>query len=361
MTKLQEAYDQIGQSIWLDYIRRSLMTSGELEQLIKDGLRGLTSNPSIFAEAIGESEDYDQTIQQLMQERKSVDQIYEALALEDIRAAADRFRPLYDASDYSDGYVSWEANPALAHDTKGTIKEARRLFTLADRPNVMIKVPATTEGIPAISTLIGEGININVTLMFSLEHYEAVSEAYLQGMEVLAQREGDLPRLASVASFFVSRVDSEVDERLTAIGNQDLQGKIGIANAKMAYAHYLTTFSSARWNRLAKLGAKPQRILFGSTSVKNSAYPDTLYVDSLMGANTVNTLPRNTIQAMREHATIAPGLTKDLEEARRQLVRLAQLGIDLAEVTQKLQNVGVDKFVKSFLTLQEAITQKISA
>lgn len=358
MTKLHDIYAKAGQSIWLDYIRRTLMSSGELTQMIEDGLRGMTSNPTIFAEALGDSSDYDREIETLAQEGASTDRIYEALAVEDVRHAADLFYPVYKESNYVDGYVSLEVNPNLAHNTEGTIEEARRLFAQIERPNIMIKVPATEAGIPAIATLIGEGININVTLMFSLSHYEAVSQAYLQGMEALIERDVDLGRVASVASFFVSRVDSQVDEKLEQLGEKELRGKIGIANAKMAYARYLTVFSSPRWLKLAKLGAQPQRILFGSTSVKNPAYNDMLYVDGLMGPNTINTLPRESIQTARAHATVASGLTADLEEARRQLERLAQLGIDLEEITEALQNVGVKKFADSYKELVEAIESK---
>jgi len=359
MTKLQEAYTQEKQSIWLDYIRRTLMSSGELQQLIDKGLRGMTSNPTIFAEAISESDDYDEEIHQLQRAGKELKQIYESLAIADIRAAADQFRPLYQESNYGDGYVSLEANPNLADDTDGTLSEVRRLWKEVDRPNVMIKVPATPAGVPAIATLLGEGININVTLMFSLAHYEAVADAYLQGIETLLPQQGNLERLASVASFFVSRVDTEVDAQLEKIGNRNLQGKIGIANAKMAYARYLNVFSSPRFQRLAKAGARPQRILFGSTSVKNPDYPEMLYVDNLMGANTVNTLPRATIKAMDTGATIASGITQNLEAARQQIVQLAEVGVDLHVITEELQKVGVRKFADSFQELFDAIEKEL--
>ncbi|MEZ4711745.1 MAG: transaldolase [Caldilineaceae bacterium] len=358
MSKLHEIHAEVGQSIWLDYIGRSLINSGELKQMIDDGLRGMTSNPTIFAEAIGESRDYDENVRRLAKEGKAVEEIYEAIAIADVRSAADLFLPIYKESDFTDGFVSLEVNPNLAYDTEGAIEEARRLFAQVNRPNVMIKVPATEAGIPAIATLIGEGININVTLMFSLAHYEAVSDAYLQGMESLIEREVDLGRVASVASFFVSRIDTQVDEQLEARGEDKLLGQIGIANAKMAYARYLTVFSSPRWLRLAKLGAHPQRILFGSTSVKNPAYPETMYVDNLMGANTINTLPRQTIQATQAAATVTSGLTANLEEARRQLVRLGQLGINLEKITADLQAAGVHKFAKSFDELTDAIHKK---
>lgn len=358
MTKLQEAFETAGQSIWLDYIRRSFIESGELQALIDAGLRGLTSNPTIFAEAIAKSSDYDKTLASFAHQNQSVDEIFAILATEDIRRAADRFRPIYDESEGLDGYVSIEVNAMLANDTEATIEEARHLFTMTNRPNIMIKVPATPAGIPAIATLIGEGININVTLLFSLAHYEAVADAYIEGIERLLTTKVDPRRVASVASFFVSRVDTAVEEKLDEIGNNDLKGKIGIANAKMAYARYLTLFSSKRWQRLAARGARPQRILFGSTSTKNPAYPDTLYVDGLMGANTVNTLPREAIAAFLDHGTVSAGLTTGLEAAREQITRLATLDIDLDAITEELQSEGVRKFVASFKGLQAAIRQK---
>lgn len=358
MTKLQKAYETVGQSIWLDFIRRSFLESGELQKLIDAGLRGMTSNPTIFAEAIGQSDDYDETLATLARQNKSINEIFETLASEDIRNAADHFRPIYEESEGLDGYVSLEVDANLADDTEATINEARRLFAMINRPNIMIKVPATAAGIPAIATLIGEEININVTLMFSLAHYEAVADAYQEGIERLLTINVTPSRVASVASFFVSRVDTAVDEELDKIGNSALKGKIGIANAKMAYARYLTIFSSKRWQELAGHGARPQRILFGSTSTKNPAYPDTFYVDGLMGANTVNTLPRDTIDAFLDHGTVASGLTTDLDAARAQITQLATLGMDLDAITQELQIVGVRKFADSFTELQNAIRQK---
>lgn len=356
-TKLQQA-TALGQSIWLDYIRRSFIQSGELQTLIDEGLRGITSNPSIFSEAIVNNADYDDALRDLVADNKSVGQIYEALVIEDIRAAADLLRPVYDESGGNDGYVSIEADPNLAYDTLGTIEEVHHLRSIVDRPNVMYKVPATGAGIPAIATLIGEGININVTLIFSISHYEAVAEAYQRGLEHLVADNGDLSKVASVASFFVSRVDGEIDKKLDETGNQALKGKIGIANAKMAYARYLMLFSSYRWQQLEAHGARPQRILYGSTSTKNPSYPDTLYVDNLMGANTVNTLPRPTLDALRDHGVIASGLTAQMDQARYELNQLAKLGINLEVITQHLQDEGVQKFAKDFSKLSDAISQK---
>jgi len=360
MTKMQEAFEKVGQSIWLDYIRRSFLESGELQKLIDAGLRGMTSNPTIFAEAIAKSSDYDVALATLVGEKKDVDEIYEALAIDDIRNAAQLFRPLHEASAGRDGYVSLEVDSRLADNTEATIEEARRLFAMTNRANVMIKVPATTAGIPAIATLISEGININVTLLFSMRHYEAVANAYLEGIERLLAKNIDPSRVASVASFFVSRVDTVVDKKLDELGGTAtaLKGKIGIANAKMAYVRYLHLFSTRRWQQLAAHGARPQRILFGSTGAKDPAYADTLYVDSLMGANTVNTLPRDTLEALLDHGTVASGLTDNLEAARQQMNRLAALGIDLDAITQELQQAGIEKFATSFQELQQAIEQK---
>ena len=360
MTKLHEVFEQVGQSIWLDYIRRDLLESGEWRRLVDEGVRGMTSNPSIFAEAISAGDDYDEQLATLVKQDRSVDEIYETLAVEDIQRAADALRALYDESESADGFVSLEADPNLAYDTEATLVEARRLFTLVDRPNVMIKVPATSAGIPAIATLIGEGININVTLMFSMKHYEDVADAYIRGLERLLAAGGDLSQVASVASFFVSRVDTAVDSKLDEIDNSKLRNKIGIANAKMAYARYLNIFSSEHWQHLEAHGTRPQRVLFGSTSVKDPALPETYYVDNLMGANTVNTLPPMTIEAFRSDGTVSSGLTADMDAARLQLNQLTGLGIDLETITQQLQDVGVQKFADSFAELKESIRQQCS-
>jgi transaldolase/glucose-6-phosphate isomerase len=368
MTKLHELA-HLGQAIWFDYIRRSFITSGELQTLIDEGLRGVTSNPTIFEKAIAGSTDYDEDLRRLVEAGKTVEEIYEALAQDDIRRAADLLRPVYEQTDGADGYVSLEVNPNLAHNTEGTIAEARRLFSALDRPNVMIKVPAAPAGIPAIETLIGEGIHVNVTLMFSLDHYEAVVEAYIAGLEKLAADGGDLSKVSSVASFFVSRVDTAVDRALEAIGTPEavaLQGKIAIANAQAAYARFCEIFSGGRWERLAAQGARVQRPLWASTSTKNPLYPDTLYVDSLIGPNTVNTVPPATLNAFRDHGTVAPtleagpsaSLRAGLEEARIQLARLAELGVDLDAITQKLQEDGVAAFAQSFEALMATIAEK---
>jgi transaldolase/glucose-6-phosphate isomerase len=361
MTKLHQL-TKIGQSIWLDYIRRSFITRGKLEDLVDQGLRGLTSNPSIFEKAIAGSNDYDDDLRRLANQDRDVEAIYEALAIKDIQLAADVLRPVYDETDGADGYVSLEISPDLAYNTTGTTAAARRLFAAVDRPNVMIKVPATSEGIPSIRTLIGEGINVNVTLMFSLEQYDAVAEAYLVGLERLEANGGDLSQVASVASFFVSRVDVKVDRMLDEMDvpeAQSLKGTIGIANAKLAYQRFQEVFSSERWGRLAAKGAPRQRVLWASTSTKDPTYPDTLYPDNLIGPHTVNTLPPATLNAFLDHGTVDTTLTSGVDKAQAQLDRLSALGIDLEAVTDELLDEGVEKFAQPFSALITSIEEKI--
>lgn len=360
MTRMNEAA-AIGQAIWLDFIRRSFLDSGELGKLVGKGLRGVTSNPSIFQKAITASTDYDAAVERLVGEGSSVNDIYEALAIQDIRRACDIMQPVYGSTDGLDGYVSLEVNPKLAYDTEGTVMEARRLSSLVDRPNVMIKVPATPEGIPAIETLTGEGININVTLIFSLEQYEDSAMAYIHGLEKLAAANVDFSRVASVASFFVSRVDGKIDPKLMALGNKEIQGKIAIANARMAYHRFGELFSGPRWDKLAAQGARVQRPLWGSTSTKNPDYPDTLYVDELIGPHTVNTLPPETLDAFLDHGNAARTVDADVEQARQDLARLADLGIDLGDVTSQLLGEGVDAFADSFDELMSGIAEKAAA
>ena len=357
MTKMRPLAD-LGQSIWYDNIRRALLDHGDLQALVDTGVTGVTSNPSIFQKAIAGSADYDEAMGELVTTGRSEIEIFEALAIDDIQRAAGILRPVYDETGGVDGYVSLEVSPALAHDTKGTVTEARRLFAALDRPNVMIKVPATPAGIPAIETLIGEGINVNVTLMFSLEHYDAVAQAYLAGLEKLVAAGGNPSRVASVASFFVSRTDTAVDRALTAIGNQNLLGKIAIANAKVAYARFKETFSGHRWKKLSERGARVQRPLWASTGAKNPLYSDTLYVDGLIGPDTVNTVPPATLNAFMDHGAIAPTLQEGVDEARQQLAQLAHLGIDLPAVAQKLQDDGVASFANAFQSLLASIEQK---
>jgi transaldolase/glucose-6-phosphate isomerase len=362
VTKLHQLAE-LGQAIWLDYIRRSFVSAGDLDELVRDGLRGVTSNPSIFEKAIAGSNDYDEDLRALSDEYRPVEEIYEALAIKDIQMAADVLRPAYDQTEGADGYVSLEVSPNLAYDTEGTVAEARRLWATLDRPNVMIKVPATAEGIPAIKTLIGEGINVNVTLMFSLEQYDAVAEAYLSGLELLEARDGDLGEVASVASFFVSRVDVKVDRMLDEIGSRKatgLKGKIGIANAKMANQRFRGTFSGDRWQRLLGKGARLQRVLWASTSTKDPTYPDTLYADNLIGPDTVNTLPPATLRAFRDHGTVSRTLDAKVDEAAAQIGQLAELGVDLGRVTDELLEEGVEKFARPFASLMNSIEEKIA-
>ncbi len=357
MTKLHELAE-LGQAIWLDYISRSLLTSGELQNLVDQGLRGVTSNPSIFEKAIAGSADYDEDLNRLVSDGRSVAEIYENLAMSDIRSAADILRPVYEKSGGADGFVSLEVNPALAHDTEATIEEARRLFASLERPNVMIKVPATPAGLPAIETLIGEGVNVNVTLIFSLEQYETVAAAYIAGLEKLALAGGDVGKVASVASFFISRVDTAVDKALEEIGNTKIQGKIAIDNAKIAYSRFREIFSSERWKKLATGNARVQRPLWASTSSKNPAYPDTLYVDNLIGPDTVNTLPPATLEDFLDHGTVATTVETDVDGARMRLAELTELGIDLDAITNRVLDEGVAAFAKSFDGLIASIAEK---
>ena len=357
MNKMDKAAE-LGQALWLDFIRRSFVREGELKALVDEGLRGVTSNPSIFEKAIANSDDYDRDIARLVSEGATTAQIYQALVLEDIGEAADVLRPVYYATDGQDGYVSIEVDPNLAHNTDGTVAEAQRFFAALHRPNILIKVPATDEGVPAIETLISEGINVNVTLIFSKSQYEQIAQAYLRGLERRLADGHAINRIASVASFFLSRVDGVVDAELEKLGNQDLQGKIAIANAKAAYARFGELYSGERWQRLTDAGARVQRPLWASTSTKNANYPDTMYVDELIGPHTVNTLPPATLDAFLDHGKVESSLGRDLGEALDQLWRLDHLGIDLEEITQSLQDAGVQSFADAFQGLAQAINTK---
>jgi len=348
-----------GQSIWYDNISRDLLQDGSIGGLIQQGVRGMTSNPTIFEKAINGSSAYDDDLAKLA--GKPAFDIYENLAMADIRHAADLLLPVYEESNGADGYISLEVSPTLAHDTQGTIDAVRRYAAAVGKPNLMIKIPATPAGIPAIEQAISEGYNINVTLMFSLAHYDAVAEAYISGLEKRAAAGGDLAKVASVASFFVSRVDSEVDKALATIGNSDLQGKIAIANCKATYARFQQTFDGERWQKLAAQGAQVQRPLWASTGTKNPAYPDTLYVDTLIGAHTVNTVPTATLEAFMDHGTVAPTIEDGLAEALAQLAALKELNIDLDKITDDLQSAGVKAFADSFTTLISSIEQKVPA
>ncbi len=343
----------LGQSIWLDFISRQLIVSGELQRLIdEDGLRGMTSNPSIFDKAISGSQDYDDDILALAREGKSIQEICEAVTVADVQRAADVFRPLYDHLSGADGFVSLEVNPHLAHDTHGTIAEARRLWGKLNRPNVFIKVPATLEGLPAIRQLTSDGINVNITLLFGLPRYREVASAYLAGLEERAAK--GLPlTVSSVASFFLSRIDVLLDPQLEKIAQAGgpvakaaaaLTGEVAIASAKVAYSIYQQIFRGDRYLALVIKGARPQRLLWASTSTKNPAYPDTKYVEPLIGAMTINTMPVETVNAYRDHGNPAVRLHEGADNAAADLQRLPELGIDLNQVTQQLEDQGVEKF-----------------
>jgi len=357
----------LGQSVWLDQMRRSLLTTGELKELIaNDGLRGLTSNPTIFEKAINGSRDYADQLASLARAGNSLPHIYEELVLQDIGGAADTFRGVYESSDGGDGFVSLEVSPLLANDTKATIEEAKKLFARLDRPNVMIKVPATPAGLPAIEELIASGLNINVTLIFAVEVYEQVAEAYIKGLERRASAGQPVERIGSVASFFVSRIDTMVDKQLGQIAENAsdeaqqqrinaLLGKTAIANAKLAYRSFKRIFGNERFEALRAKGAKVQRPLWASTSTKNPAYPDTIYVDTLIGADTVNTMPPQTLEAFRDHGTVAPALEAGLDEAQHVFEELKAVGVDMKAVTDKLTEEGVKSFADSFRELMAVI------
>jgi len=364
MNSIKKLY-QLGQSIWYDNIERRLLENGELAGMIERGeIYGITSNPSIFHNAIAKSDDYDAALIPLAKRSVSKEEIYENLAVADIQTACDLFRPLYDATDGGDGYVSLEVSPYLAHDTAGTIDDAARLWNWVDRPNLMIKIPATKEGLPAITASIAAGINVNVTLIFSIERYKEVMEAYLSGLENRLAAGQLIDRIASVASFFVSRIDSNVDKRLDVIGNEKasaLQGKIAVANAKLAYAVHKTIFTGERWEGLRGVGANVQRALWASTSTKNPAYPDTKYVDELIGPKTVNTVPPATLIAFEDHGTIDLTLEADLNAAQAAMDGLAALGVSIEEVTQELEDQGVQAFAEAFTALLESVESRRKA
>jgi transaldolase / glucose-6-phosphate isomerase len=365
---------KFGQSIWLDYIRRDLLTSGELKRLIdEDGLRGMTSNPTIFEKAIAGSNLYVDILKSLESKRDlDAGGRYEALAVRDIQDAADILRPVYDSTKQRDGYVSLEVSQHLARDTQGTLNEARRLWKAVGRENVMIKVPGTAEGIPAFQQLISEGININVTLLFAQQVYIEVAEAYITGLEQLAARGGNVAKIASVASFFISRIDNAVDALIDAKlkstkdphQQQQLKsvlGKVAIANGKLAYQDYLRIFGADRWKKLAAKGGQTQRVLWASTSTKNPAYSDVMYVDELVGQDTVNTLPPATLEAYRDHGHPRASLTEDIPAAEQTMKTLAQVGISIDEVTDKLTEDGVRLFAEAFDKLMKVVEKSTAS
>lgn len=358
---LRELHERSGQSAWLDNLQRSYLTDGTLRALLRRGVRGLTSNPTIFQKAIQGSSDYDAQFRDLMARGHTVDGAYWEMVLSDIHGALDCFEPLYVSSGRSDGFVSVEVDPRLARDAARTIQEARTLHDRVSRPNVMIKIPATNEGLGAISQMITEGRNVNVTLIFSLERYAAVMESYILGLEARLDQGLPVDEVNSVASFFISRVDSEIDSRLEAIGSVEAlacRGQSAVAQARMAYHLFRDTFSGPRWERLAALGARVQRPLWASTSTKNPAYSDTLYVDSLIGPDTVNTLPEPTLEAFDDHGRIAVTVDKDIDQATALWERLADLGVDTADVALKLERDGVESFIRSFEDLLDALALK---
>lgn len=357
----------LGQSIWLDYIRRDLIVSGGLRRLIEeDGLRGMTSNPAIFEKAIADSREYDADIRAMALKGKGAEAIYETISQRDVQSAADEFRPLYDRTDGRDGYVSLEVNPHLAHDTNGTIEEARRLWGALDRPNVFIKVPATVEGLPAIKQLTSEGINVNITLLFGLPRYRLVADAYIDGIEARLARGEDVSHVASVASFFVSRMDTLVDpllEKIMVHGGKDADlakkahGQTAIASAKMAYQIYKEIFGSDLFGKLAAQGARVQRVLWASTGTKNPDYEDVKYIEALIGPDTVNTIPVETLNAYRDHGVPKVRLEHDVGKATGILEGLLKLGIRIDTITQQLEDEGVEKFNMPFDKLMETLAK----
>jgi transaldolase/glucose-6-phosphate isomerase len=362
-----------GQSVWYDSISRSLITSGDLARLIaEDGVRGMTSNPAIFEKAISGSDDYTDDLARHAADGLSPLQIYEAIAIGDIQAAADELRPVYDATQGADGYVSLEVSPHLADNVQGTIDEAQRLAQAVDRPNLMIKVPGTAAGIPAVEALIGKGLNINITLLFAQANYAAVADAYIAGLEALASADGDVGSVASVASFFVSRIDALVDSTLEQMLQDEkdedrrasleaLRGRVAIANAKLAYQHYQALSAGDRWQALAAKGARPQRLLWASTGVKNPTYRDVLYVEELIGPDTVNTMPVPTFEAFRDHGVVAATLTLGVDDARQVMAALETVGISMLDVTDRLQTDAVRLFVVPFDKLLGAIETRCAA
>ena len=351
-----------GQSIWFDTLSRELVQSGELKRMMEaDAVTGVTSNPSIFQKALSQGDLYDEQMRKVLAETDDPVDVFFALALDDIRAACDVLKPAYDKADGGDGYVSMEVLPGIAYDTVGSFEQARWIATEVDRPNLMVKIPATMPGVPAIEDSIAHGTSINITLIFSLDRYKAVVEAYLRGLERLVAGGGDPSTIASVASFFVSRVDTEADKRLEAVGAEKLEGKLAIANAKLAYEHFQQAFSGDRWEYLASKGATVQRPLWASTSTKNPAYRDVLYVEELIGPDTINTMPLETIEAFQDHGEVrGDTILEGLDEAHALFGHLAEAGVDYDDVVAVVEAEGVDKFGEAFDAIAQGIRAKRS-
>jgi transaldolase len=360
MTTTLKLLAEQGQSPWIDYLSRSFVQDGDLAGLIDDGIAGATSNPTIFQGAIADGDAYDEQLREVLKTERDPKEVFLALAREDIRAACDLFKPVFDrGAETRDGWVSLEVDPNLAHDADGTAKEAKRLHALVDRKNLFVKIPGTQEGLSAIEETIAAGIPVNVTLLFSLERHRASAEAYLRGLRRLRDSGGDLSRVASVASFFVSRVDTEADRRLEEIGGHDeLRGKLAIANAKLAYQSYQEIFSGSDWDELKSVGASAQRCLWASTSTKNPDYRDVRYVEELIGPATVNTMPRETVEAVLDHARVERTLDRDVDEARRTMEGFQAAGVDYDDVVEVLEREGVEKFADSFKKLLDGVASK---
>ena len=350
----------LGQSVWIDFLSRNMLRKGELERMMReDAVVGVTSNPTIFQKAISDGDAYDEQLRDVLREERDPKEIFIRLAAKDVGDACDLLRRVWDEGGGQDGYVSIEVDPNLAADTQGTIAEAQRLHELIDRPNLFVKIPATKAGLPAIEEMIARGRSINVTLIFSLERYAEVAEAYIRGLERLVEAGGDPGKVASVASFFVSRVDTETDRRLDEMGGRDeLKGKLAIANAKLAYQQYKQIFAGNRWEALSSRGATTQRCLWASTSTKNPAYRDVMYVEELIGPKTVNTMPEETIEAFQDHGEVAPTLEQGIDEAERVFEQIRQAGVDYDDVTDTLEREGVQKFADSFAELLEGVREK---
>jgi transaldolase len=354
LRKLQE----IGQSVWVDSLSRDDIQNGDLQRMMDDGVLGVTSNPTIFQQAIAQSELYDEELQELAKETDDPKEIFRRIAVRDIRDACDIFMPVYERTERKDGYVSLEVAPELAHDTEGTVTRAKLLSEMIDRPNLLVKIPATREGMPAIEETIASGVSVNITLIFSLERYRDVARAYIRGLQRLVEGGGDPSKVASVASFFVSRVDTETDRRLEEVGLEDLKGRLAIDNAKIVYQEFKKIFSAPKWESLESSGATKQRPLWASTSTKNPEYKDTIYVDNLIGPETVNTMPLSTLEATMNHAEVRLTLEEGVDEARRLFEELREAGVDYDDVTGVLEKEGVQKFADRYNELMEEIEQK---